>query len=86
MLEETGLLDKLGSAVSKTWNIRFIGGLATDYCVLNTVQDALKHDFVVILLVDAVGSINVAAGDGDRAIDAMLSAGAVALHISEVIP
>ena len=64
----------------------FIGGLASDYCVLNTVQDALKHNFVVILLVDAVGAINVAAGDGDMAIDAMLSAGAVALHISEIIP
>ena len=64
----------------------FVGGLATDYCVLHTVQDALKHGFTVILLVDAVAAVNVAAGDGDRAIDAMTSAGAVALHASEIIP
>ena len=64
----------------------FVGGLATDYCVLHTVQDALKHGFAVILLVDAVAAVNVAAGDGDRAIDAMTSAGAVALHAGEVIP
>ena len=63
----------------------FIGGLATDYCVLHTVQNALKHGFAVILLVDAVCAVNVAAGDGERAIDTMLSAGAVAIHISEII-
>ena len=67
-------------------NRLFIGGLATDYCVLHTLQDALKHGFAVILLVDAVSAVNVAAGDGDRAIGAMLSAGAVALHVSEIIP
>ena len=59
----------------------FIGGLATDYCVLHTVQNALKHGFAVILLVDAVCAVNVTAGDGDKAIDTMLSAGAVALHL-----
>ena len=63
----------------------FVGGLATDYCVLHTVQDALKHGFAVILLVDAVAAVNVTAGDGDRAIDVMLAAGAVALHLSEII-
>ncbi len=63
----------------------FIGGLATDYCVLHTVQDALKHGFAVSLLVDAVGAVNVVADAGERAIDAMLSAGAVALHVSEII-
>ena len=61
----------------------FIGGLATDYCVLHTVQDALKHGFAVILLVDAVCAVNLAAGDGERAINTMLSSGAVPLHLSE---
>ena len=64
----------------------FIGGLATDYCVLHTVQDALKYGFAVVLLVDAIAAVNVAAGDGERAIEAMLAAGAVALHLSEIIP
>ena len=64
----------------------FIGGLATDYCVLHTVEDALKYGFAVVLLVDAVAAVNVAAGDGERAIDAMLAAGAVALRLSEIIP
>jgi len=63
----------------------FIGGLATDYCVLHTVQDALKFGFAVILLLDAVCAVNVKAADGDRAINAMISAGAVALRLSEII-
>lgn len=54
----------------------FVGGLATDYCVLNTVQDALALGFAVVLLTDAVRAVEVAPGDGAKALAAMQSGGA----------
>jgi nicotinamidase/pyrazinamidase len=57
----------------------FVGGLATDYCVLNTVNDALELGYTVMLLVDAIRAVDRQAGDGDRAVTAMRAAGAVAL-------
>lgn len=52
-----------------------VGGLATDYCVLNTVKDALKNGFQVVLLRDAVRAVNVQPGDGDRALAEMRALG-----------
>lgn len=62
----------------KKQNIRrlFIGGLATDYCVLNTVRDAIKRGFQLFLLTDAVRAVDAAAGDGERALVEMASLGA----------
>ncbi|WJW76564.1 nicotinamidase [Thiohalobacter sp. IOR34] len=54
----------------------FIGGLATDYCVLETVRDALRAGFRVVLLGDAVRAVDVRPGDGERALQEMLGAGA----------
>ena len=54
----------------------FIGGLATDYCVLNTVKDARQNGFEVVLLRDAIRAVDVKAGDGERAEAEMLRAGA----------
>ena len=53
-----------------------IGGLATDYCVLNTVLDAIREGFEVVLLTDAIRAVNVDASDGERAEAQMRSAGA----------
>lgn len=71
--EDTGLADILRAA-----DIRrvFIGGLATDYCVLNTVLDALREGFEVRLLEDAIRAVEVEEGDGAAAIARMTSAGA----------
>jgi nicotinamidase/pyrazinamidase len=55
----------------------FIGGLATDYCVLNTVKDARSHDYDVVLLEDAVRAVNVQPDDGAKAIREMAESGAV---------
>lgn len=54
----------------------FVGGLATDYCVVNTVLDARKLGFETVVLVDATLGINVNPGDVDRAIETMLTNGA----------
>ena len=54
----------------------FVGGLATDYCVLNTVLDSVKLGFKTVVLMDAIRGINLKPGDVERAIEAMGKAGA----------
>ena len=63
-------LERLG--VGEVW----VGGLATDYCVKNTVLDALKQGFRVKALKDAMRPVDLQPGDGDRAIEEMSEAGA----------
>jgi nicotinamidase/pyrazinamidase len=62
----------------------FVGGLATDYCVKMTVLDALKLGFTTFLLEDAIRGVNVNPSDSERAIDEMLSNGAIAITLSEL--
>jgi len=50
-------------------------GLATDYCVLATALDAARLGFETSLLTAAVAAVNLAEGDGDRALDRMREAG-----------
>jgi nicotinamidase/pyrazinamidase len=54
----------------------FIGGLATDYCVLRTALDARWLGFEVMVLRDAIAAVDAQAGDGDRAVEQMRHAGA----------
>ncbi len=53
-----------------------VGGLATDYCVLETVADALALGFHVVVLTDAIRAVDVRAGDGLAAIEKMAAGGA----------
>jgi nicotinamidase/pyrazinamidase len=53
-----------------------VGGLATDYCVKNTVLDALKHGYKVKAVKNAMRAVNLQADDGERALEEMRSAGA----------
>jgi len=62
----------------------FVGGLATDYCILNTVIDGLREGFTVFLLEDAVRAVNVRSGDGSVAIARMLEAGAHSLTLEQL--
>lgn len=54
----------------------FVGGLATDYCVLRTVLDARAVNLDVVVLDDAVRAVNLESGDGARAVARMRAAGA----------
>ncbi len=54
----------------------FVAGLATDYCVLNTVLDARRSGYEVVLLERAIRPVEVHPGDGARAVAAMAAAGA----------
>jgi nicotinamidase/pyrazinamidase len=69
----TNLADEL-----RMWGIRrfFIGGLATDYCIVNTVLDARKLGYETVVLMDAILGINVKPDDVDKAIEVMLKSGA----------
>lgn len=63
----------------------FIGGVATEYCVQATVLDALDRDFEVIVLLDAIGAIDVAPGDGVAALTRMREAGAETASVGSLV-
>lgn len=76
---------ELGSRLKNMGVTRlFIGGLATDYCVLNSVLDALALGFQVKLLTDASRPVNVQPDDGTLAEQKMLAAGAEAMALDNV--
>lgn len=52
-------------------------GLATDYCVKATALDAVRLGFATTLLGDAIAAVDLAPGDGDRALAEMIAAGVV---------
>ena len=60
----------------------YCGGLATEYCVLNTVKDALRLGFKVVLLTDAVRAVNLKSEHGREAQEEMLRLGAIPLQLT----
>ena len=69
----TTLADELrAQGVTEIW----VGGLATDYCVKDTVLDALGEGFKVRALTEAMRAVNLRPGDDARAIEEMRRAGA----------
>ncbi|HEX7474107.1 MAG TPA: isochorismatase family protein [Candidatus Limnocylindrales bacterium] len=50
-------------------------GLATDYCVQATALDAVELGFATAVLVDGIRAVDLAPGDGQRALDTMAAAG-----------
>jgi nicotinamidase/pyrazinamidase len=60
----------------------FIGGLATDYCVLNTVRDARRLGYAVVLLTDVIRAVDVQPGDGRRAEAEMVGLGAQCITLN----
>ncbi|MGH7436255.1 MAG: isochorismatase family protein [Polyangiaceae bacterium] len=58
-----------------------VGGLATDYCVLNTVRDARAKAFDVVLLVNAIRGVDPRRSQA--AVDEMVARGATLLSLQE---
>lgn len=54
----------------------FIGGVATEYCVFNTVLDMLKDGYDVYVFVDGVKPVEVKPDDGQAALETMEKRGA----------
>jgi nicotinamidase/pyrazinamidase len=71
----------------RAWGVSkiFIGGLAADYCVLNSVVDARKLGFDVIVLVDATRGINIHLSDVDKALETMREKGALQATLEDFI-
>jgi nicotinamidase/pyrazinamidase len=78
----TNLAERLRDVATRL----FIGGLATDYCVLNTVKDAIGEGFEVLLLVDAIRAVDVQPGDGARAEREMQQLGARPIRFEDLAP
>ena len=73
--EGTDLAERLRAA-----DVRrvFVGGLATDHCVLHTVRDALARGYETYVLADAIRPVDPE--DGRRAEDEMVRRGAVMIR------
>lgn len=69
----TGLAEALaGRGIARV----VVVGLATDYCVKETVLDALAKGFDATVLRDAVRAVDLRPGDGDAALRAVEGTGA----------
>lgn len=62
----------------------FVGGLATEYCVLNTVLDAIRLGYQVFVLEDAIRAIKVKPEDEINAKLEMQQMGAALINIANI--
>lgn len=62
-----------------------VGGLATDYCVKETVLDGLKHGFEVYHLDDASRGVNVHPNDSELALTEIVKRGAKRITLVDVV-
>ena len=60
-------------------------GLATDYCVLETVIDGLRLGYEVYAVTDAMRAVNVNPADGEAALQKMARSGAHLVTSDEVL-
>lgn len=77
----TGLTDYL-----KAQGVRdvYVMGLATDYCVKFTALDALAEGFDTYVIEDGCRAVELAKGDGERAIDELRAAGVVVVESNQI--
>lgn len=79
--KETGLEDYLRKkAIQKLYFV----GLATDYCVLYSVRDALELGFDVWVIRDCCCAINLKPGDEEKALGEMAKMGARVIQSQEI--
>lgn len=79
---DTGLNEWL--KLRQVKNLTFLG-LATDYCVLYSVMDAIGLGYQVTVVTDGCRSVDLALGDGRQALHKMKNAGARLITCSELI-
>jgi nicotinamidase/pyrazinamidase len=79
--QDTGLAELLRS---RGVDRLYVGGLATDYCVKQSVLDARRNGFDVFVIEDAIRGVDREPGDSARAIEEMKEAGAVFVRADDV--
>jgi nicotinamidase/pyrazinamidase len=62
-----------------------VAGLATEYCVKNSVLDALKEGFSVTVVEEGIRAVNVDPDDGRAAIEEMKRSGARFSTLSDIL-
>ena len=62
----------------------YIAGLTAEFCVKQTVLDAVQNGFQVYVIKDAVGGIHQQEGDVDRAFEEMTESAAVIITSDQV--
>ncbi|MCX5702901.1 MAG: isochorismatase family protein, partial [Candidatus Omnitrophica bacterium] len=79
--EESSLLKLL-----KILGVRefYIGGLATDYCVKFSTQDALRRGLKVKILMDAIKGVNLKPQDSENAVAEMVRLGAKKITLKDL--
>jgi nicotinamidase-related amidase len=60
-------------------------GLATDYCVKATALDAARLGYETTVLLDGIAAVDLAPGDGDRALAELEAAGVALRHLADVV-
>lgn len=88
--EDGQTIESIITPIDRERVVVMIGGLATDYCVLNTALDTLKVDqkegqIKVLVVRDAIRAVNIQPDDGDNAITRMKESGAVIVESAEVL-
>lgn len=63
----------------------YVVGLATDYCVLETVLDGIKYGYEIFAVTDAMRAVNVNPDDGEKALQKMAIRGAHLVTSDEVL-
>ncbi len=61
-----------------------IAGLTTEYCVKNTVLDALRENFKTVVVKDAVAPVRAVPGDEEKAWEEMEAAGAKIVNSDQI--
>ena len=77
----TGLADWLRARGVTTV---YVLGLATDYCVKATALDAVGEGFTTYVVEDGCRAVELAPGDGERAIEAMRAAGVIVVDSGQI--
>jgi len=62
----------------------YVAGLATDYCVRESVLEALRLGFSVTVISDGIRGVDLEQGDSERAVADMVSAGAEMVSSEEM--
>ncbi|MCE7056801.1 bifunctional nicotinamidase/pyrazinamidase [Algoriphagus sp. AGSA1] len=63
----------------------YVTGLAQDYCVKFTAQDAVSLGFKTYLVTDATRAVNLGPQDGKKALDEMVRGGVILVESTAII-